>query len=93
MMTMVDSVYKPQLDVVAVEFYDRARTLMPQYRIQVTFRDGGTELVDVKPPMHHGVASIFAAAVTAAIDQRRTNILLEEQRQRLRAEWAAEQGG
>lgn len=90
---MDEMAFKPQLDVVAVEFYDRSRGLVPVHRIAVTFRDGHIEFTDVRPAAHHGVADIFATAIPEAVAQRRTGLLLDAQYQRLRAEWMAEQGG
>lgn len=80
----------PQLDVIAVEFHNRARGLDPVYRIAVTFRDGHVELTDVRPAAHHGVADIFAAAIPEAIAKRRTGIALQAQYERLRTQWFAQ---
>lgn len=83
---------KPELDVVAVEFYDRGRGFAPVHRISVTFRDGHAELTDVRPAGHHSIAEIFAAAIQEAITQRRIHVALEHQHRRLRDQWFAQLG-
>ena len=89
---MAELAFKPQLDVVAVEFYDRARVFAPVHRIAVTFRDGHVELTDVRPAAHHGVADIFAFAIPEAVAQRRAAVALQDQYERLRTLWFKQLG-
>lgn len=84
--------FMPQLDVVAVEFFDRARSMAPVHRIAVTFRDGAQELVDVKAASHHGAADVFAAAIPEAISQRRTSVALQAQYEHIRTQWFKQLG-
>lgn len=91
-MTSTDNWFKPPLDVVAVEFHDRTRGFSPVYRIAVTFRDGHVQLTDTRPGPLNDVASNFAAAIPEAIAQRRQDLALQAQYDRLRSQWSKQLG-